>query len=370
MISSPAEKLQRWGENRCREVEERSKPQTARRKGALIPFMAAVVLGLSIVSTKAVTAADFYAGKTLTIIVSSDAGGGYDVYARLLARFLAKYIPGSPTIVVQDEPGAGGLRAAQEIYAVAEKDGTKIGYLRGSSMLDSVLVIRGQEIDPTKFVWIGNMAGDTDLCSFWHTSGVQSFQDLKDKEVLVGASGNGSQGYIFANAMNNLLHTKMKIISGYKGTGDRIIALQQGELQGNCGMNASTVTAIYSSLLSSGQLVPVVQSGLRPYPSLPNVPLTQSFAMTDDQRQVLTTISSQLEISRVYAAPPGIPADRAEILRKAFMQAVADPDLLSEAKKAKLDINPSSGEEVAKIVADMSGISAASKKEARAALSE
>jgi tripartite-type tricarboxylate transporter receptor subunit TctC len=319
---------------------------------------------------KPAAAADFYSGKTLTIIVASDAGGGYDVYARLLARFLGKYIPGSPTIVVQDEPGAGGLRAAQEIYAVAEKDGTKVGYLRGSNMLDSVLGIRGQEIDPGKFEWIGNMAGDTDLCSFWSTSGVRSFQDLKDKEILVGASGNGSQGYIFENAMNRILHTRMKIISGYKGTGDRIIAAERGEIQGNCGMNASTVTAIYSQLLADGKLLPIVQSGLRPYPTLPNVPLTQSFAVTDDQRQVLTTISSQLEISRVYAAPPGIPSDRAEILRKAFMQAASDPELLSDAKKQKLDMNPSSGDDVAKIVAQMSSLSPERKAEARAALGE
>jgi tripartite-type tricarboxylate transporter receptor subunit TctC len=338
---------------------------------ALKSVSSALLVGLVCLSpAKAASPANFYAGKTLTVLVASDAGGGYDVYARLLAQYLGKYIPGSPSIVVQDEPGAGGLRAAQEIYSVVAKDGSEIGFLRGSNMLDSVLGIRGADIDPNRFAWIGNMAGDTDLCTFWYTSGVHSFADLLTKQVLVGASGNGSQGFIFPNAINHILHTKMKIIAGYKGVGDRILALQQGELQGNCGMNASTITGIYSELIASGKLVPIMQSGLRPYPALPNVPLTQTYATDDTQRRILTTVSSQMEISRIFAAPPETPKDRVAILRTAFMQAAKDPGLAADAKRAKLDLAPSTGEEVARIVQVMSNLSAADKTEARTALGE
>ena len=315
-------------------------------------------------------AADFYSGKTLTFVVSSDAGGGYDTYTRLLARYIQKYIPGAPTIVVQDEPGGGGLRAAQDIYSVVEKDGTKIGNLRASNMLDSILGIRGGEIDPNKYEWIGNMTSDTDVCSFWYTAGVHSFEDLKTKQVLVGASGTGSQGYTFPNAINYVLHTQMKIITGYKGTADRILAMQQGELQGACGMNASTITSLYPQLIAEGKLIPVMQSGLHPYPALPNVPLTQSFATTDTQRRILVTIFSQMDIARVFAAPPGTPKDRVEILRKAFMQALSDPGLIDQAKKMKLDLNPMSGEDVAKVVAEMSDLSPELKAEVRAAIGD
>ena len=321
-------------------------------------------------ASRAADAADFYAGKTLTFLVSSNAGGGYDTYTRLLGRYIGKYIPGSPSVVVQNDPGGGGLRAAQQIYAVADKDGTKIGNLRASNMLDSILQIRGGEINPSKYEWLGNMTSDTDLCTFWSTAGVKTFQDLQKKQVLVGSSGVGSQGYTFPYAINQVLHTKMKIISGYEGTGDRILALEQGELQGNCGMNASTVTSLYPQLLSEGKLIPIMQSGLRPYPALPNVPLTQSFATNDSEKKILTTIFAQMDIARVFAAPPGTPQDRVAILRKAFMQSMQDPSLLAEAKKLKLDINPLDGAGVAKVVADMSSLTPDLKKQVRAALGE
>jgi tripartite-type tricarboxylate transporter receptor subunit TctC len=334
----------------------------------IVPRFAPAMLAISLLMPGAAHAADFYSGKTITIIVASDAGGGYDTYTRLLARYLQKYIPGAPSIVIQDEPGGGGLRASQEIYSVVEKDGTKIGNLRSSNMLDSILNIRGGEIDPNKFEWLGNMASDTDLCSFWHTSGVTSFNDLKTKQVLIGASGTGSQGYSFPSAINSVLHTQMKIIPGYKGTGDRIIALQQGELQGNCGMNSSTVTALFPQYLADGELVPIMQSGLRPYSAFPNLPLTQSFATTDAQRRVLTSIFTQMDIARIYAAPPGTPKDRTDILRQAFMQAMNDAGLVADAKTAKLDLNPMSGEDVAKIVHDMSDLTPDLKAEARTAI--
>lgn len=338
------------------------------KRNSMMPLVTAAALAVCLAPFGGANAADFYAGKTLAIAVGSNAGGGYDTYTRLLARHLQKHIPGAPTVVVQDEPGGGGLRAAQDIYAVAPKDGTKIGNFRASNMLDAILGIRGKQIDPNKYEWIGNMTTDTDVCSFWKTAGVHSFADLKKKQVLVGGSGPSSQGYIFPTAIDHVLHTKMKVILGYKGTADRIVAMEQGELQGACGMNGSTITSLYPKEIASGKLIPIMQSGLHPYPALPKVPLTQSFATTPSQKHILVTVFSQMEIARFFAAPPGTPKDRVAILRKAFMQTMHDPALIADAKKMRLALHPMSGEEVAKIIARMSDLSPKLKAQVRAAI--
>ncbi|MBX9741774.1 MAG: hypothetical protein K2X62_16990 [Beijerinckiaceae bacterium] len=337
---------------------------------SILNVMATAALVASASMSASAQAQDFYAGKTISILVSSDAGGGYDTYSRLLAQYLPKHIPGKPTIVVQNMPGGGGLRVAQQLYSVVDKDGTKIGNIRASNVLDSILNIRGGDIDPNKYEWIGDMASDTDICSFWHTSGVKTIEDLKNKEVLIGGSGKGGQNYSFPMSINAVLGTKMKIILGYKGMGDRILALERGEIQGNCGMNASSLMALHPDLIANGKLVPVLQSGLTPHPSFKNVPLTQSFAANDRQKRLLTTIYAQMDIARTFAFPPGTPKDRVEIIRKAFLAALADPALIADAERLKLDLNPRSGEQVAKIIAEMADVPDDLKKEARAALGE
>jgi tripartite-type tricarboxylate transporter receptor subunit TctC len=326
----------------------------------------AVVAGISTPGEEA-AAADFYAGKTVDITVSSDTGGGYDTYSRLLARHLADHIPGKPTIIVQNMPGGGGLRVAQFLYTVAGKDGTTIGNIRASTMLDAALGIRG-DVDPTKYEWVGSMGSDTDVCSFWHTADVRSFDDLKKKEVIVGASGKSAQNFSFPNAINHVLGTKMKIVLGYKGAADRILAVERGELQGNCGINASTLNSSWPKLLADGKLIAVIQSGLKPYPALPNVPMTQSFAKTDEQRKILKTIFSQMEVARAYALPPETPKERLAIIRKAFLETLKDPALAADAKKTKVDIDTTPGDGVAKIMADMTTLSPDIKKKVRTAI--
>jgi tripartite-type tricarboxylate transporter receptor subunit TctC len=334
-----------------------------------IKAAAAALGGALVLAASSASAQDFYAGKTISMLVSSDPGGGFDTYSRLLARHYPKYIPGNPTIVVQNQPGGGGLRAAQQIFT-APADGLRIGNLRASNLLDAILGIRGAEINPTAYEWIGNMASDTDLCSYWHTAGVKTFEDLRNKEVLVGGSGKGAQNYSFPSAMNSVLGTKMKIIIGYKGMGDRILALERGELQGNCGINSSSMMALHPQLIAEGKLIPIMQSGLRPYSAFPNVPLTQSFAKTEREKKILVTIFSQMDIARIFAAPPKTPADRMKILREGFMKAMADPDLIAEAKKQRMDLDPMDHAEVAKIVADMANIPDDLKKEVRNAIGE
>ena len=340
------------------------------KRPPMLHVLAKAALSLAVIMPVSAKAQDFYAGKTISILVSSDPGGGYDTYSRLLAQYLPKYIPGKPTIVVQNMPGGGGLRVAQNLYSVADKDGTKIGNVRASNLLDSILNIRGGDIDPNKYEWIGNMASDTDICSFWHTSGVKSFDDLKKKEILIGGSGKGGQNYSFPMSINKVLGTKMKIILGYKGMGDRLLALEHGELQGNCGMNASSLNSLHPDLLKDGKLVPVLQSGLRPHHAFKDVPLTQSFATNDHDKKVLTAIYSQMDIARVFAFPPGTPKDRLAIMRKAFNDAMNDPGLKADAAKQRLDLDAMTGEEVAKVVKEMSDLSPEMKKDVRIALDE
>jgi tripartite-type tricarboxylate transporter receptor subunit TctC len=315
-----------------------------------------VALGIAVLQAPEAKAEDFYAGKTLTILNSGDAGGGFDTYTRILAKHLGKYIPGNPIIVIKGIPGGGGLRAAQQLYAVAPKDGTTIGNLRSSNILDSILGIRGTEVSMSEYNWLGSMGSDTDICSFWHTAGVKTLDDLRQKEIVVGASGKGAQNYSFPNAMNQILGTKMKIILGYKGAADRLLALERGELQGNCGIYASSIASLNMPLIESGKLVPVVQSGLSPSPSFPNVPLTQSYATNDRDRKLLTALFAQMEIARVFAAPPGLPKDKVAILRNAFAAALADPELLAETRQLGSEPKLVSGERVDEIVREMNDL--------------
>ena len=333
----------------------------------------AMLAGLSIIAlaaANAASAADYYAGKTIKLTVGSDAGGGYDTYSRLLSRHMVKQIPGAPSIVVMNMPGAGGLRSVQYLYTKAPKDGSEFANIRSSNMLDSILGLRGEEIDPNKYVWIGSMASDTDICAFWSTSGIKTFDDMLNKPTKIGSTARGAQAFSFPHSINYVLGTKMDIINGYKGTNDRALAMERGELSGMCGLNGSTLISVLQQPLAEGKLIPVVQSGLRPHPLLKDVPLTQSFAKTPEQKQILEAIFAQMDIARAFAAPPQTVAEPTRILRKAFLDTLADATFKQEAEKLKLEIDPASGEEVQKIIAQMSSLSDDLKKKVRDAVGE
>lgn len=328
----------------------------------------AIACAMSLTS-QAARSDDFYQGKTVSLIVSSDAGGGFDAYTRLLAPYMQKYIPGHPTMVVQNMPGGGGLRLTQYLYTVAEKDGTKVGNVRAPNALDAILNIRGGDIDPTRFAWVGNMAGDSDVCVFSKASGIHTLDDLRARETIIGSTGKGGQNYTFPNAINYVLGTKMKIILGYKGLGDRILAMERGEIEGACGINASSLS-LHEQSIAEGKIVPIVQAGRKPYYTIPNVPLTQSYARTDRERQILQAVFSLTEIGRTYALPPGVPADRVEIIRSAFMKATSDPGIIADAAKMKLEIDAMSGADLQKFIAEMANLTPELKKEVLTALGE
>ena len=315
-------------------------------------------------------AEDYYAGKTMKLAVSSDAGGGYDLYTRILARHLPRFLAGMPGVIVQNHPGAGGLSGAHYLYQTAAKDGTEFGEIHATTMFSAILGIAGEEIDPTKYAWIGSMASDTDVCSFWKTSGIRTFQDMVDKPSVIGAPGKSDQAFTFPNAINNVLGTKMKIVLGYKGTGDRLLALERGELTGSCGINGSTMKSVAAQPLADGSFIPVVQSGLKPASAFPDLPLTLSYARTDAQRQILEPIFSQMAIARAYAAPPGLSPERVAALRTAFWNTVNDPELKADAAKANIDISPMRGEEVQQLIAKLAATPAALKPKIAAAIAD
>ena len=226
--------------------------------------------GAVLFTAQAAHAKDYFEGKTVSLLVSSDPSGGYDTYTRLLAPYLQKYLPGRPTMVVQNMPGGGGLKVTQYIYAVAEKDGTKIGNVRAANAFDSILNLRGGDMDPNRFEWVGNMDGDSLVCVFSDASGVRSLDDLRARETIVGATGKGGDNYSMPNSFNYVLGTKMKIVLGYQGTGDRVLATQRGELDGLCGINASSLST-QEDLIKSGKLVTIVQAGHKPFVTIPTV---------------------------------------------------------------------------------------------------
>jgi tripartite-type tricarboxylate transporter receptor subunit TctC len=341
-----------------------------RSSAAALPSLATLIVATAVVAAAPVMAADYYAGKSIKLTVGSDVGGGYDTYSRLLARHMGRHIPGAPSIVVMNMPGAGGLRSVQYLYTVAPKDGTEFANIRSSNMLDSILGLRGEEIDPNKYVWIGSMASDTDVCAFWSTSGIRSFDDMLNKPTKIGSTARGAQAFSFPNSINYVLGTKMDIINGYKGTNDRALAMERGELSGMCGLNGSTLISVLQQPLGEGKLIPVVQSGLRPHPLLKNVPLTQSFAKTPEQKQILEAIFAQMDIARAFAAPPDTAAEPTRILRKAFLDTLADAGFKQEADKLKLELDPMSGEDVQTVIAQMSTLSDDLKKKVRDAIGE
>jgi tripartite-type tricarboxylate transporter receptor subunit TctC len=312
---------------------------------------------------------EYYEGRTISLLVSSDPSGGYDTYTRLLAPYIQKYIPGKPTMVVQNMPGAGGLRVMQYMYAVAEKDGTKIGNVRATNALDSILNLRGGDIDPNRFQWVGNMDGDSLVCDFSDKSGIRSVDDLRKRETIVGSTGKGGDNYSMPNTMNYVLGTKMKIVLGYQGTADRVLATQRGELDGLCGINASSLST-HEDLIKSGKLITIVQAGNKPFLTIPDVPMAQKYARNDRELKILEAVFSTTAIGRTYALPPGTPKEQVNIIRTAFMKANRDPGIIEQATKMRIEIDPMSGEDLQKYISGMANLSGDMKKEVITSLGE
>lgn len=279
----------------------------------------------------------FYAGKTISLAVPSGPGGGYDTYARTFARHLPNHIPGKPQIVVQNTPGGGGLVAANNLYNLAPRDGTALAVLASSSFLVAALGEKLAKFDNLKFTPIGNLSEESDTCSVWHKSGIESTQDLFAKEVVVGSEGIGSNSQTFPLAMNDVLGMKFKIIPGYQGTQLRSAAMERGELHGACGIFVSTLNALFARQLKEGTWRVVLQMGLSRNPRFPDVPNALELAQTPEAKAALTTMFAQLALGRPLYGPPDVPAAQAGTLQKAFAATMEDSAYAAEAAKLGLD---------------------------------
>lgn len=295
----------------------------------------------------------FFAGKTITLVVPSGAGGGYDTYARTLGRHLPNHIPGHPQIVVQNVPGGGGMVAANNLFNVSPKDGTAIAMLASSSFLVAALGERLAKFENLKFTPIGNMSEEFDTCSVWHTSGIADAKDFLGKPVIIGSEGIGSNSQTFPMGMNEELGAKLKIIPGYGGTQARATAMERGELQGACGIFVSTLGSLFERQLGDGTLRVVLQMGLSRSPKYPDVPNALELAKDESSKAALALMFAQLALGRPIMAPPGLPKERADILVRAFADTMKDPDYLADAQRMKIDTRWFGPERMSEVMAQM-----------------
>lgn len=308
---------------------------------------AAAVHGASIVRADAV--ADFYKGKTITIIVSSG-GGTYDTVARTIAQVMPSHIPGEPTMIVKQMPGAGHVLATNFMFNQAPKDGTHIATVGNSIPLHQILDGKGVRYDAAKFNWLGTTGISNLMTVAWAESGVKSIDDVMKKEVIAGSTGAGSGTMLYPTVTNNVLGTKFKVISGYKRANEIDVAMERGEVHVRSGFSYGSLLNNHPDWVKDKKVVFLFQVGGEREEDLPDVPLMTDLAKNDEQRQILKLISSTVALGRPYLTTPDLPADRLAALRSAFMATMKDKRFLAEAKKLKFDLKPLGAEAVTKIV--------------------
>lgn len=298
---------------------------------------------------QAESAADFYRGKEIKILVAFGAGGGYGLYAQMLAKYLGNHIPGHPTLILQYMPGAGGARAANYLYNVAPHNGTMIAELSNSVALAQVLEGAKLKYDASKFSYIGRLVDARNAIMVWHTAGVKTIADMKKKQVIFGSTGTQAQDYMTPTLMKNILGYKVKIVLGYKGSKETYLAMEKGEVQA-ISNSWSSVKARHRNWLEKKIAIPVAIVGMTKAPDLPNVPTLVSLAKDKADRAVLELLASTAEVGRSFAAPQGVPAARLAVLRKAFKATYDDPKFRADAKKRHMDLAYKSGAAIEKIV--------------------
>ncbi len=322
------------------------------RAFALTLNVAAAVLALGAHAGGAQSPAEFYKGRTIELDISSTPGGGYDSYARLLARHMPKNIPGHPAIVTKNVDGAGGLRLENLLYNTAPRDGSIFATIYRSTHFEPLFGNKAAHFDASRFTWIGSASNEVSLCVAWHTSGITTFDDLLRRELIVAAGNAGGDAYQFTSTINGVFGTRMKMVTGYPGGNDMLLAMERGEVAGRCGWSLSSAKASRPGWFAEGKVNILLQLALSKHPELPNVPLVLDLAKTDEDRDLLKLTFARQVIAYPFLAPPGIPADRADALRRAFMDTMRDAAFLAEAGKAKLEIAPVSGEDVQKLIAE------------------
>jgi len=306
--------------------------------------------GLAVASARADAVADFYRGKTVEIHVGFAAGGGYDAYARFLARHIGRHIPGKPSVVVRNRPGGATLALANVLYAKGPHDGTVIGMVARGIPTHALLGGTGTRFDPEKFYWVGSMNNEVSTCTLAARTGVADFSGLLEKKIAVGGQGASSDADQFTNFVNNLMGTRMRLITGYPGTAVTVLALDRGEVDGICGWSWTSLKRMRGKAVAAGELKVIMQMALRKHRDLPDVPLITDLARTEDQRRQMELLFARQTFGRPFLLPPGVPMERVDALRTAFAATMGDPAFVGEAGKAGMETDWVSGEEVQKLI--------------------
>ena len=307
-------------------------------------------------------AQEFYKGKTIRLIVATTPGGGFDAYSRAIARHMGKYIPGNPTIIVENMPGAGMLIGANYLYKQAKSDGLTVGNWIGTLVLGQITSRKGVEFDARKFEYVGAPVRNHDLCLMTKASGITSAEKWMASKtpVKMGATPPGSTPFDVAAILKEATGLPAQLVSGYKGTADIRVAVDSGEVAGLCGLSWASARVTWRKQLETGDVVVVLQSAPKAHPDLPNVPLSINLAKTEMGRKLIQAgIHDTSVITYLYSLPPGTPKERVQILRRAFEGTIKDSDFLAETTKANMEINSVTGEDLEKIVNDFFELDAA-----------
>lgn len=318
------------------------------------PAMAAIMALLAMLpaaTATAETAADFYRGRQITMIIGASTGGGYDIQGRLVARHIGRRIPGNPSVVVQNMPGAGSIAATNHLFNVAPKDGSVFALLQREILTASLISPQNVRFDVAKFNWIGSVSSETGLVVAWHTAPLQTTGDLFKTEMIVGGTGPMIDTETTPRLLNALIGTRFRIVSGYPGTTEVLLAMERGEVMGLGDWSWSNIKARNLDLLKTGKIRLLMQAALAKDPDIPDVPFALDFAKSPADRRLIEFLIAPKAVARPIAAPPGTPADRLQALRDAFLSLKSDPDFIADAEKSRLEVGLSSGAEVARVIA-------------------
>jgi tripartite-type tricarboxylate transporter receptor subunit TctC len=301
------------------------------------------------------SATDFFAGKQLSVLIGTTVGGGYDLYARVLARHMGRHLPGQPTLIAKNLPGAGGLTLANYLYNRAPADGTEFATVQNGLPFERLFQTLSSEgknalFDATQFGWIGSITQSAYVTVTWHSAPVKTLADAMTREVVLGASATSSDSYVLAMLANRLLGTKFKVVHGYPGAAEVDLAVENGEVRGEAGKDWSTLTTTRPQWIKDGKINILVQMGMSAHADLRRVPMAIDLAKSAEDRQVMEIVFAKFGMSRPFFAPPGISQGRLSVLRSAFDDTMTDPAFLAEARKLGMEVNPVRGEDVQALV--------------------
>jgi tripartite-type tricarboxylate transporter receptor subunit TctC len=294
--------------------------------------------------------ADFYKGRQIDMYIGTPTGGGYDQYGRLLGRHMSRHIPGNPTIVYRNMPAGGGRQAMNHVYNVAPADGTAIGITIRNIGFDPLFGETATMIDALKLTWLGSLNNEIPVCVAWHTSPFHSIDDIRKDEIVMGSSGLTASDAIHAKLLNRIAGTKIRLIHGYNGSTGVHLAMERGEVQGRCGLGWDSIVSRYAHWTKDNKISILAQFGLSKHPDLPDVTSIMELAKTPQDKQLVELLLAPLQMGRPFFAPPGVPADRVQALRRALDATAKDPAFVADVEKQKVELFHMSGEDVESLV--------------------